>query len=89
MKEKIGEILGGIFEHKILYICSIIFDVITIIGFAILSFHFYGKQLDVIVASHYQLDTIGCALLSIIMVFVLVEKINLKHLYDERWDIHK
>ena len=84
MKEKIGEILGGIFEHKILYICSIIFDVITIIGFAILSFHFYGKQLDVIVASHYQLDTIGCALLSILMVFVLAEKVNLKDTYDER-----
>lgn len=56
MREKLGEILGVIFEHKKLYYLTNMIMVLIMIGLQILSSRVYAKQLEVIVASVYQLE---------------------------------
>ena len=56
MREKLGEILGVIFEHKKLYYLTNMIMVLIMIGLQILSSRVYEKQLEVIVASVYQLE---------------------------------
>ena len=56
MREKFGEILGVIFEHKGLYHLTNVGLVLIMIGLQICSSHIYSKQLEVIVPSIYQAE---------------------------------
>lgn len=71
MKEKIGEVLGVIFEHKAFYYGTFALGIFAIVLMQYLAFHLYGRQLNVLVVSHYQLDILALDAWSILMVYGL------------------
>ena len=81
-REKYGEILGGIFEHEILYRIIMMLIIGVTVLLQIIAFHFYGLQLDVLSASYYQLIIMVVDILSIFLIIGLFEILYLKYLYD-------
>ena len=71
IRDKIGEILGVIFEHTWMYYFLIILMIAMIIGFQIIAFQRYDLQLKVLVASHYQLEMMLCDMCSIILSLLM------------------
>ena len=84
MKEKIGEMLGVIYEHKTLFICSLITMIGMIIGIQMISFHFYGMQLVVIKASINQPIIWLCDFCTICIVYSIYRFLSLKKVYDKK-----
>ena len=82
MKERFGEILGVIYENKTLYYATFTFGIFTIILMQVIAFHLYGKQLNVLIASHYQLDILAIDVWSILMVYGLYHFRKLKKAYN-------
>lgn len=70
-REKYGEILGGIFEHEILYRIIMMLIIGVTVLLQIIAFHFYGLQLDVLSASYYQLIIMVADILSIFLIIGL------------------
>ena len=81
MKEKIGEILGVIFEHKWMYYILMGLIVCTCVLLQAISLSRYGKQLDVVIPSHYQLESIICDVINMIVILTGVKIIILHREY--------
>ena len=81
MREKIGEILGVIFEHKWIYYTLMSVIVCICVLLQVISLSRYGKQLNMIIPSHYQLESIICDILNMIVILTGVQIIILHREY--------